>query len=60
MTSTTSDSRPETDLPVIPAKRAAHCPLHPPTEFADWRNEPGLQRAVWNGQPVWSVSRYQD
>jgi cytochrome P450 len=60
MTSTTSDSRPETDLPVIPAQRAAHCPLHPPPEFADWRNEIGLQRAVWNGQQVWSVSRYQD
>ena len=60
MTSTTSDSRPETDLPVIPAQRAAHCPLHPPPEFADWRNEAGLQRAVWNGQQVWSVSRYQD
>src|SRR5271156_5005174 len=60
MTSTTSDSRPETDLPVIPAQRAAHCPLHPPPEFADWRNEGGLQRAVWNGQQVWSVSRYQD
>ena len=60
MTSTTSDSRPETDLPVLPAQRAAHCPLHPPPEFADWRNEAGLQRAVWNGQQVWSVSRYQD
>src|SRR5271167_227694 len=60
MTSTTSDSRPETDLPVIPAQRAAHCPLHPPPEFADWRNEAGLQRAMWNGQQVWSVSRYQD
>src|SRR5271155_1475716 len=60
MTSTTSDSRPKTDLPVIPAQRAAHCPLHPPPEFADWRNEAGLQRAVWNGQQVWSVSRYQD
>ena len=60
MTSTTSDSRPETDLPVIPAQRAARCPLHPPPEFAAWRNEAGLQRAVWNGQQVWSVSRYQD
>jgi cytochrome P450 len=60
VTSTTSDSRPETDLPVIPAQRDAHCPLHPPPEFADWRNEAGLQRAVWNGQQVWSVSRYQD
>jgi cytochrome P450 len=60
VTSTTSDSRPETDLPVIPAQRAAHCPLHPPPEFVGWRNEDGLRRAVWNGQQVWSVSRYQD
>jgi cytochrome P450 len=60
VTSTTPDSRPETDLPVIPAQRAAHCPLHPPPEFADWRNGAGLQRAVWSGQQVWSVSRYQD
>jgi cytochrome P450 len=48
------------DLPVLPAQRAARCPLAPPTEFADWRQEPGLQRALWNGQEVWSVSRYQD
>jgi cytochrome P450 len=54
MTSTTSD------LPVVPMRRAAHCPLAPPAEFADWRQEPGLQRAMWNGQQVWSVSRYQD
>ena len=54
MTSTTSD------LPVIPARREAHCPLAPPAEFADWRKESGLQRAMWNGQQVWSVSRYQD
>jgi cytochrome P450 len=54
MTSTTSD------LPVIPLQRAARCPLAPPLEFADWRQEPGLRPAMWNGQPVWSVSRYQD
>jgi cytochrome P450 len=54
VTSTTSD------LPVIPARREAHCPLAPPAEFADWRKEPGLRRARWNGQQVWSVSRYQD
>ncbi len=60
MTATTSDSRSETELPVIPAQRAAHCPLHPPPEFAQWREEPGLRRALWGGQPVWSVSRYQD
>ncbi len=48
------------DLPVLPAQRAARCPLAPPTEFADWRQEPGLKRAMWNGQEVWSVSRYQD
>ena len=60
MTATTSDSRSETELPVIPAQRAAHCPLHPPAEFAQWRDEPGLRRAMWGGLPVWSVSRYQD
>ncbi len=54
MTSTTSD------LPVIPMQRAARCPLAPPTEFAGWRQEPGLRRVMWNGQEVWSVSRYQD
>ena len=54
MTSTTSD------LPVVPMPRAAQCPLAPPTEFERWRQEPGLQRAMWNGQPTWIVSRYQD
>jgi cytochrome P450 len=54
VTSTTSD------LPVIPLRRAAQCPLAPPIEFASWREEPGLQRAMWNGQPTWIVSRYQD
>jgi cytochrome P450 len=48
------------DLPVLPGQRAARCPLAPPDEFADWRQQPGLRRAVWNGQEVWSVSRYQD
>ena len=54
MTSTTSA------LPVVPMRRAAQCPLAPPAEFADWRKESGLQRAMWNGQQVWSVSRYED
>ena len=54
MTSTTSD------LPVVPLQRAAQCPLAPPIEFERWRQEPGLQRAMWNGQPTWIVSRYQD
>ena len=60
MTATTSESRPETELPVIPAQRAAHCPLHPPPEFVNWREGPGLRRALWGGRPVWSVSRYHD
>jgi cytochrome P450 len=54
MTSTTSDR------PVIPLQRAAQCPLAPPIEFESWREEPGLQQAMWNGQPTWIVSRYQD
>jgi cytochrome P450 len=60
MTATTSDSCSETGLPLIPAPRAAHCPLAPPPEFAKWREEPGLRRAMWLGQPTWVVSRYQD
>ena len=58
--STTSDFHPDTDLPVIPVPRAAHCPLHPPAEFSEWREEPGLRRAIYHGQPAWIVSRYQD
>jgi cytochrome P450 len=45
---------------VIPLQRAARCPLAPPAEFANWRQEPGLRQAMWNGQPTWIVSRYQD
>ena len=58
--STTSDLHPDVELPVIPLRRAAHCPLAPPAEFANWRDEPGLKRAMWRGQPTWIVSRYQD
>jgi cytochrome P450 len=58
--STTSDFRSETELPVIPAPRAAHCPLQPPAEFAKWREEPGLRQAMWRGQPTWVVSRHED
>jgi cytochrome P450 len=50
----------DTDLPVIPAARAAHCPLHPPAEFTEWRDEPGLRRAMYGGRPAWVVSRYED
>ena len=59
-TSETSDFRSETDLPVLPVPRAPHCPLAPPAEFASWREEPGLQRAMFHGNPIWMVSRYQD
>jgi cytochrome P450 len=55
-----SGSHSEADLPVIPARRAAHCPLAPPPEFVHWREEPGLRRAIYHGQPAWVVSRYQD
>lgn len=55
---TTSTDSPA--LPVIPAPRAPGCPLAPPAEFAAWRQSPGLQRAVWQGKPVWMISRYAD
>ena len=45
---------------MIPVPRAAQCPLHPPAEFTQWRDEPGLRRAIWQGDPIWVVSRYQD
>ena len=51
---------PSTDLPVIPAPRAAQCPLAPPAEFANWREAPGLRRAMYQGRPTWVVSRYHD
>jgi hypothetical protein len=47
-------------LPVIPVQRDARCPLHPPAAFIDWRESKGLQRAVWRGEPVWVISRYED
>src|SRR3984885_4522981 len=58
--STTSEVRSDADLPVLPVPRAAHCPLAPPAEFVDWREQPGLQRAMFQGTPIWVVSRYQD
>ncbi|ORA08201.1 cytochrome P450 [Mycobacterium asiaticum] len=58
--SITSDVRSEADLPVIPVPRAAQCPLAPPAEFVSWRDEPGLRKAMYHGQPAWVVSRYRD
>ncbi|MGE2815142.1 cytochrome P450 [Mycobacterium heidelbergense] len=60
MTPTTSASCSDTELPVLPVPRAAHCPLKPPAEFESWREEPGLRRAMYHGQPAWVVSRYAD
>ncbi len=60
VTSETSASAADTDLPVIPLPRAARCPLAPPGEFVNWRDEPGLRRVLYHGQPAWAVSRYQD
>lgn len=59
MTSTTSETV-GSDLPAIPAARPATCPLRPPPEFTQWRDEPGLQRAIYQGRPTWVVSRYED
>ncbi|MDH6243951.1 cytochrome P450 [Mycobacterium sp. OTB74] len=50
----------DVDLPVIPAPRAVQCPLHPPPEFARWRDEPGLRKVLYHGVPTWLVSRYHD
>jgi cytochrome P450 len=50
------------ELPTMPAPRAAHCPLLPPAEFAEWRQTPGLQKAInlFLGEPAWVASRYED
>jgi cytochrome P450 len=48
------------DLPVFPGKRDASCPFDPPSEYAQWRQSEGLRQAVWNGNTVWVVSRYED
>ena len=53
-------SAPTTDLPVIPAARSRTARSRPPAEFAQWRDEPGLQRAMYHGKPTWVVSRYED
>ncbi|WAJ42945.1 cytochrome P450 [Mycobacterium sp. Aquia_216] len=58
--STTSEVRSDADLPALPLPRAAHCPLAPPAVFAEWRDEPGLRQAMFQGNPVWVISRYQD
>jgi len=61
MTATTGEEAelPAT-LPSIPRPRAAGCPLAPPPEFTEWRREPGMRRAIWQGRPTWIVSRYED
>jgi cytochrome P450 len=60
ITSRASESDSDVDLPVLPVPRTARCPLAPPPEFDSWRAEPGLQRAMFHGNPIWVVSRYQD
>ncbi len=51
---------PSSELPVIPAARAATCPLRPPPEFVNWRADPGLRRVMYHGKPAWALSRYRD
>ncbi len=56
----TSGSCSDAELPVLPVPRLAQRPLAPPAEFADWREGDGLRKAMFQGNPVWVVSRYQD
>lgn len=50
------------NLPTLPHPRAANCPLLPPAQFASWREEAGLRRAMnlFIAEPSWVVSRYED
>jgi cytochrome P450 len=49
-------------LPTMPARREPGCPLCPPTEFVQWRDEPGLRKAMnlFVAQPAWVACRYED
>jgi len=58
--SETSERWSDADPPALPVPRDARCPLAPPPEFASWREEPGLRKAVFSGNPIWVVSRYRD
>lgn len=49
-----------TDLPVFPGTREARCPFAPPSEYANWRENDGLQRVDRQGTPVWAASRFED
>ncbi|SDT54150.1 cytochrome P450 [Actinoplanes derwentensis] len=44
----------------FPGARSARQPFDPPAEYTQWREQPGLHQAVWNGHTVWVVSRYED
>jgi cytochrome P450 len=58
--STTSEVRSDAGLPVLPIPRPAGCPLAPPPEFQVWRDRPGLRKAMFQGNPVWMISRYHE
>jgi cytochrome P450 len=58
--STTSEVRSDAGLPVLPIPRPATCPLASPPEFQEWREGPGLRQAMFQGNPVWVISRYRD
>ncbi|MER8003959.1 cytochrome P450 [Streptomyces sp. NPDC095613] len=62
MSTTTNMTDPvdHTDLPPFPGVRAARCPFDPPVDYADWREDEGLRRALWRGEPMWVVSRFAD
>ncbi|WP_036494152.1 cytochrome P450 [Nocardia sp. BMG111209] len=60
MTTATSTPNDSPDLPVIPAPRAASCPLAPPPEFAAWRESGRPRRALFQRRPTWVISRYHD
>ena len=50
------------EIPTMPAPRAANCPLLPPSEFTEWRDSGGIRKAMnlFLGEPAWVISRYED
>ncbi|MEU9273092.1 cytochrome P450 [Streptomyces sp. NPDC048251] len=58
--STATNMNEQTDLPSFPGARDGKCPFDPPPVHTDWRQGEGLGRAVWNGSPVWVLTRHED
>lgn len=59
MTNTTTQNTEA--LPAYPGARSGRCPFSPPPEYADWRDQDGLQQVrLGDGKQAWAITRYED